>query len=162
VVFNNFLGSLRHGLRSANPSSLTEAFTQCQYRLFFDGETIVFRSGDVFLGGVNVNWDFETLDALGATRAEAIADLQAQQTRVWLAPLEADGSIGELVEQTLERTPYKNGISPSGRRVVQQHRAFITSLPPGEYVSVFEATWDEFRGFPAGGFQATVRLVITP
>ena len=161
LIFNSWLAVLKHGLRATIPSKPADAFTECQYRLFFDGTTINFKEGDVILGGINVLWDFETLSAFGITREEAIADLETTDTRVWLARVETDGTVGEFVEQLLLRTPYKDGMHHAFGRFVQQHRAFVTSLSSGEYLSVFEAKWNEFHGFPAGGINSTVRLVVT-
>jgi hypothetical protein len=161
-LFNNFSSAFALRARGPSPSSPVDAVTNCQYRLFFDGATFTFAQQDVFLGGINLSWDVETAGLLGITREEAIADLEATETRVWLARVESDGTVGALVEQPLLRTPYKDGVHPALGRVVQQHRAYITSLPAGEHLSIFEMTWQEFHGLPAGEFQATVHLVITP
>lgn len=161
LVFHHMLLAYKLWL-DGNHSRLTDAFTRCQYRLFFNGQTFTFRQGDVFLGGINLFWDYETMKTLGITRAAAIADLEATKTRAWLARVQPDGHLGHLVEQPLKRTPYTNGMHPDLGPVVQQHRAFITSLPAGEYVSVFEMTWEASFGYPAGEERDTVRLVITP
>lgn len=161
-IFHNWSGTVWHGLRGEVPSRPAARFGECQYRLYLDGEMFTFAQGDVILGGVNVFWEFEILDALGMTREEAIADLEATEERVWLARVQADGTVGELIEQPLSRTPYRDGTYPEIGRVVQQHRAFVTSLPAGEYLSLFWARWEAFPGLPAGELNATVRLLITP
>ena len=162
LLLNNFLGGLKLSRREASPSNPADAFTECQFRLYRDGAPVVFKEGDVFLGGMNLLWDFATAEQLGVTREEMLADMEATETRVWLARILPDGTPGPLVEQPLRRTPYKDGMHPTLGRVVQQHRAFITSLPAGEYVSVFEASWQEFHGLPAGELHSTVHIVIVP
>ena len=85
-ILNNFLGGLKLW-RGGSPSRLAEAFTECQFRLYLDGQTVVFRQDDVFLGGLNLFWTVEEMEALGATRAQAVADLESMVVKVWLAPL---------------------------------------------------------------------------
>jgi hypothetical protein len=101
----------------------------CQYRLFFDGDSFTFCEGDFILGGA---LDFVDYPAQGMTREEAIALLERFGERVWL-----DG-----VEQPLMHTAFKDGMHPRFGHLVYQHHAFIAQLPPGSYVSYFEATTD--------------------
>lgn len=162
LLLNNFLGGLKLSRRDGSPSNPADAFTECQFRLYRDGPPVVFREGDVFLGGMNLLWDFATAELLGVNRQEILADMEATETRVWLARILPDGTPGPLVEQPLLRTPYKDGMHPTLGLVVQQHRAYITSLLAGEYVSVFEARWQEFHGLPAGELHSTVHIVIVP
>lgn len=162
ATFESWSAVINQVRRGHDQSSRVDAFARCQYRLFQDGRTFTFKSGEVFLGGANVNWDYETLDALGATREEAIANLEANETRVWLVPILTGGGLGTPVEQHLIRTPYKDGTIVNLGRVLQQHRAFWTTLPPGEYLSVFSSRSEAFFTFPAEDFLATVHLVIIP
>jgi hypothetical protein len=132
---------------------LGEAVGNCQYRLFFDGETVTFSEEDVFLGGIV---EFSDYKAQGITRKQGIQQIANTTDRVWLAPVLSDGTPGSPVEQLLSVTGYKDAIHPIFGRIVYQHRAFITQLEPGEYLSIWEGT------FEGEIFTATVRLIITP
>lgn len=160
-LLNSFLTGLMLR-RSGSPSRPAEAITECQFRLYLDGETVVFREGDVFLGGLNLFWTVEEMQGMGVTRAQAVADLEAMEVEVWLAPLLPDGSQGTPVEQPLQLTPFVDAMHPVLGRVVQQHRAFITSLPAGEYAVIVEVTWQPFQGMPGGEAHFNINLVITP
>lgn len=61
------------------------------------------------------------------------------------------------MEQPLTRTAYKGLTHPVFGQLVYQHRAFVTQLPAGEYVSYWEST---YPGLPTES--ATVKLVILP
>ncbi len=117
-----------------------DALNECQYRLFNDGAEYTFNEDDVFLGGASLIYDYK---AAGVTRAEAIAEIEMVETRVWLAEVLPDGEAGELVEQPLMRTAYKNFIHDLFGLVVYQQRGFITQLPPGDYVSTWVARLPE-------------------
>lgn len=140
--------------RGIEGPKLLDSLGRCQYRLFRDGATFTFSEKDVFLGGVVELYDYENV---GVTREEAIADLGSIQDRVWLAEVLPGGATGVWVEQPLMRTAYKNIQSVVLGLTVLQHRAFITSLPPGEYLSHLESS---YQGVP--DLTATVRLIITP
>jgi hypothetical protein len=130
-----------------------EAVGNCQYRLFVDGETVTFSEDDFFLGGIVELSDWK---AQGITRKEGIQQIADTTDRAWLAPVLSDGTLGSPVEQTLLVTSYKDGFNPIFGRFVYQHRGFITQLEPGEYLSIWEGT------FEGEIFTASVRLIITP
>jgi hypothetical protein len=140
--------------RGIEGPKLLDALAECQYRLFRDGATVTFSEEDVILGGVAYLYEYVQL---GTTRDQAVAELEAIQDRVWLGPVLPDGSVGDLVEQPLMHTNYKNIMSSLLALTVVQHRAFITQLPAGEYLSFWEST---SPGLPDES--AVVRLVITP
>jgi hypothetical protein len=139
--------------RGIDQSKLVDSLSRCQYRLFSNGATYTFSEYDVFLGGIVWLGDYK---ARGITRQDAIAEIEATDDRVWMAELGPAGEIGELVEQPLMRTSYKTIPHPVFGMTVYQQRAFITQLPPGEYVSVWEST------FQGAIETATVHLNITP
>jgi hypothetical protein len=132
---------------------MVESVSRCSYRVFFDGETVTLSASGKFLGGIV--W-LDDYPAQGISRSAAIADLASISDRVWLAPVLPDGSTGVMVEKTLMTTAYKDVNHPSFGKCVYQHRAFITQLTPGEYVSYWESV------SPAETLTATVHLVITP
>ena len=66
--------------RGQDHPGLLEAFADCQYRLFRDGETFVFSADEPFLGGGVWVSDYVNL---GITRQEAIADLKLHLNQVW-------------------------------------------------------------------------------
>jgi hypothetical protein len=70
--------------------------SECQYRLYRDGETFIFCEGDYILGGIVFFWEYKLL---GIPREEAIADIELNEDRVWI-----DG-----VEMPLMHTVFKNG-----------------------------------------------------
>lgn len=140
--------------RGHDHPGILEAFGACQYRVFRDGRTFTFNESDHFVGGIVWLWNYM---ASAITRNEAIADLELREDRVWLAAKRPDGTLGERVEQPLERTAYKGLKHPVFGLVVYQHRYFITQLPAGEYVSYWEST---YPGLPTE--RATVNLVILP
>ncbi len=161
ITFNSWAGALRLGLGGPDKARPAEAFTRCQYRLFFDGETVTFRAGDVFLGGVNLFYGIDELKEMGATRQMGIASLDAIEARVWISRVVA-GYPGDAVELPVMRTPFKNGMLPDGTLVVQQSRGFTASLPPGDYLSIAVFNVPAFLSFPAEYFVSTMHLVITP
>jgi hypothetical protein len=123
-----------------------DAAHQCTYRVWRggdDGLHVTFSEDDVFLGGITWFSDYKTA---GISRAEAIAGIEPQVDRVWLAEATPDGTIiGPLVEQPLTYTAFKNVKHKELGLLVYQHRAFITQLPAGDYVSVWVGT---YPGFP--------------
>ncbi len=125
---------------------------RCSYRLFRDGATYTFSEDDVFLGGVNWTVPLEP----GVTRKEAIAEIELNTDRVWIAPVLPDGTLGELVEQEVHVAAPKNAKHPTLGKVVYRQSAFWTELPAGTYVSVYE---NEYMGELS---IAEVTLVITP
>lgn len=141
-------------LRGHDHPGLLEAFAACQYRVFFDGRTFTFSESDHFVGGIA--W-FADYKAAGISRDEAIAEIESTEDRVWIAKRQPDGSIGARVAQPLTRTAYKGLLHPVFGQVVYQHRAFVSQLPAGEYVSYWEST---SQGLPTES--ATVQLVILP
>lgn len=140
--------------RGIEGPKMLDSVGRCQYRLFRDGATFTFTDEDVFLGGIVQLYDYENA---GLSREEAIADLESIQDRVWLAEVLSGGVTGAWVEQPLMRTAYKNIESAVLGLTVLQQRAFITSLPPGEYLSYWESS---YQGVP--DLTALVRLIIAP
>jgi hypothetical protein len=138
--------------RGQDHPGLLEAFADCQYRLFRDGETFVFSADEPFLGGVVWVSDYVNL---GITRQEAIADLELHLNQIWLAEVLPDGSVGEPVEQTIECTGFKGLITQTFGQVVYRQCGFITQLPAGEYLSYWLST---HTGLPDE--TATVTLII--
>jgi hypothetical protein len=130
--------------RGQDHPGLLEASFNCQYRLWFDGESFTFCEDDVIVGGIVYFWEYK---ALGIARDAAIADIELFTDRVWL----------NGVEQLLRRTAYKDANLAGLGTSVYQHRAFITQLPAGDYVSVLEET---HPGLP--DFTATVEIHILP
>ena len=114
--------------RGQDHPGLLEASFECQYRVWFDGESYTFCEDDVIVGGIVYFWEYK---ALGIARDAAIADMELLTSRVWL-----DG-----VEQDLRRTTYKNANFAGLGLSVYQHRAFITQLAAGDYVSVWVETY---------------------
>jgi hypothetical protein len=136
--------------RGIDHPKLVDSLAGCQYRLFRDGTTVTFTEDDWFVGGITYLGDYEQL---GRPLAEVIADLEANQDRVWLR---RSGGIDSWVEQPLERTAYKTMDSLEFGSVVFQQRAFIRRLPPGEYESYWEHRWMD-----RVDATATVRVIIT-
>jgi hypothetical protein len=143
--------------RGETDRRIVDVFQRCQYRLWFDGATFTFRENDVFLGGSVFFWSESELEEMGWTRRQAVADLEAIEARVWLAPVLPDGSIGELVEQQLRQTPVKTVPHTVFGKSVATQVAFIARLPAGDYVSVYQ---ESKPGEPV--FEATVHLHIVP
>jgi hypothetical protein len=123
---------------------IVESIGRCQYRIFSDGATFTFSENDVILAGIVEFWDYA---AQGMSRAEGIALIESVEDR-----LQIDG-----VEQTLQRTAYKDVIHPVFGRVVYQHRAAMLRLSPGVHTSEWQNVDPIF-----GTSTATVTLVITP
>jgi hypothetical protein len=161
ITFNSWSAALTLRRRGIDASRPVDAISRCQYRLFWDGETVTFPAGDVFVGGVNLFFTIDELGLFGATRQMGIAGLDAIEVRVWLVPI-LGGTPGDPIEQVVLRTPSKNGTLLDGTAIVQQHRGIITSLPPGQYLSVTEFKFPQFFSYPAEEFVSTVNLVITP
>ena len=154
AMFYTFLPLADLNNRGLAPPPVNEWFARCQYRLFFDGQHFTFSEDDWILGGRVDIYDYV---ASGITRAEAIAALELDRDRVWLAKVEPNGSLGPAVEQPLIRTAYTDWNHSIFGLTVWQHRAFIRRLPPGDYVSTYRST--------APGeddFVATVYLHILP
>ncbi len=121
----------------------------CQFRVFADGATYTFHSGDFIVGGIVYLFDYKNW---GFTLAGAIADTDAYEDRVWFGPVG-----GPLTEQSLDRTGYKQMHRPDWGLTLYQQRAFITQLAPGEYISRWEATY-----YGAPWASATVHIVVLP
>lgn len=128
--------------RGLTTPPVNEAAARCQYRLFFDGEHFTFSEDDWILGGIV---DFYDYVASGITRAEAIAALELDTDRAWLAKVQPNGSLGPAVEQSLMRTAYTDWNHSIFGVCVWQHRAFIRRLPPGDYVSTWRRTTPGFE-----------------
>ena len=103
---------------------LVEAFNECQYRVFRDGDEVTFNEDNVFVGGILWFYDFK---AAGVTRPAAIADIEMNVDRVWLAEVLPGGELGPLVEQPLMRTVYWDVQHVFFGQVVYQHRAFYNA-----------------------------------
>ena len=121
----------------------------CQFRVFDDGATYTFHQGDFVVGGIVYLFDYRNW---GFTLAEAIADTEAFEDRVWFGP-----AGGTLQEQQLDHTGYKQMHRPDWGLTLYQQRAFITRLAPGEYTSHWEST---YYGLPWGS--ATVHILVLP
>jgi hypothetical protein len=135
---------------------IADLVRRCQYRLFLHGQTFTFRENDVFLGGNFLFKAESELEALGWTRRQAVAYLESIETRVWLAPVLPDGSIGERVEQELRQTPVKTlPKTPSGK-VFATHVAFTAQLAAGDYVSFYHHKAPDLE------FETMVHLHIVP
>jgi hypothetical protein len=121
----------------------------CQFRVFFDGATFTYCERDLILGGLV--W-LDPYKAQGISRDEAIASISAIQDIIEFGPVG-----GSLVDQDLEYTSFKDVNHPVLGLTVYQQRAFTAQLDPGEYESVWTATFDD-------GTQtsATVRIVVLP
>ncbi len=120
---------------------------RCQFRVFDDGQTYVFKAGDFVFGGVTWLFDYPNW---GFTLAEAIDDLEATEDRIWFGP-----SGGELVEQDLEQSAYKQFHRPDWGLTLYQNRGFIAQLEPGEYTCHWEST---YYGAPLAS--ATLYIVV--
>jgi hypothetical protein len=83
--------------------------SECQYRVFFDRAHVTFNEDDVFLGGIAYGFPYK---ALGISRNAAIAEIEMNEDRVWLAEVMPHGKIGALVEQPLMRTAYGDFLHP--------------------------------------------------
>jgi hypothetical protein len=130
--------------RGQDHPGLLDAYAQCQYRLFRDGETFTFCEDDYIFGSKVANYDYK---ASGLSREEAIAELDQNVDRAWL-----DG-----IERILEASSYKDLYSVTFGLTVYQVRGFIAKLSPGDHVS----TWlGRYPGFPDD--TATVTLHILP
>jgi hypothetical protein len=116
-------------LRGLSHPGLVESLLGCQYRVWGrEGDTTTFCEDDVILGGIVWLSDYK---AQGIPRDAAIRDIELGGDRVWL-----NGK-----EQILLRTAYKDFQHPILGLTVYQHRAFITQLPPGDYVSLWVSTY---------------------
>ena len=135
-----------------------DAIPLCQYRIWLDKDHFTFTEDDWFFGGNALEIAYE---AEGFTRAEAIAILDRVGHRLWLAPIDSRGKrIGPLIEQPLQLTVFRSGSHVGGEEtagVAYQQVGLILQLPPGDYVSVYEETFD---GQPV--FDADVILHIVP
>ena len=117
----------------------------CQYRMWLDGYHFTFSEDDWFFGGDAGSIDYK---AAGITRSAAIAELELLGNRLWLAKIDSGGQpIGPLVEQTLRKTTYKSNSSQEA--VVYRQVGIILQLPPGDYLSVYETTFDGVVDFRA-------------
>ena len=85
------------------------------------------------------------------SREAAISRLESDVFRVWLG--EANGVIGELVEQPLMRTALKSGQNDQFGTYVWLQWGYIVRLPPGEYVTVAQLP---------GGRLTSNRFIVTP
>jgi hypothetical protein len=139
---------------SSDRPRLGQIFGRCQFRLFQDGETITFREGDNFLGGITMFWSYEDMEAFGWSRAEAIEDLRLATDQVEMAVV-TNGSVGPFEPVPLIETSYRDVLGVVGH-IVFNHRAFISQLPPGEYL----VHWTQsYPGSP--DFESTVRIIVT-
>ena len=99
----NRRGTMRHCLRR-----------ECQFRVFFDGETFEFCEDDDILGGIAWVWnttDFVEEDGTlspGWTLEDAIADAALIEDRVWLGRA-ADTRSATVEEQELAISGPVNG-----------------------------------------------------
>jgi hypothetical protein len=114
-------------------------YPPCQYRVFFDGDEYTFQDTDWILAGIVSFYDYK---AVGVSRTEGIADLEKWDDRLWLAPIGPGGTLGAPVEQELMITGYRNAVHPVFGLVVYRQAGVILHLPPGDYLSVHEATYD--------------------
>lgn len=129
------------------------AISQCRYSLFLDNQTFAFSCQDTFVGQIA---HLEPYKDLAESRPAAISEITRYVDRAWIAPVLPDGTTGPLVEQTLHNSAFKN-TEAYGMKAVYQNRGFATTLPPGEYVSIWESRYDG-----SVDDAATVHLTITP
>ena len=132
AVFQAFVPFFNHQPRD-------DFLPACQYRAFFDGEHVTFQENDWFVGGIV--W-FADYQQLGQTREEGIAELEKYTDRLWLSEIGPDGEVGTPVEQSLMETAYKNLDTPDFGLIVYQHRGVILHLPPGDYLSTLEISFE--------------------
>lgn len=117
-------------------AGLGGAATHCRLNIFDDGATYTFRSSDLIIGGV-VN--FIPLEFLGVTYREAVDILLTAEDRVYMGP--AGTPVDQLVEQELKASAFKSAMHPDFGHIVYQHKAFITQLEPGDYISYYVWEW---------------------
>jgi hypothetical protein len=121
------------------PLEGTEEYPDCQFRLFWHGETVTFTEDDWFLAGAVGFVEYRDLDL---SRHEAIAELDRFTSRLWFAPV-SGGVVGDVVEQALMESGFKSFRSPVFGLVVYKHVGVITRLPAGEYLSAWDLYFDE-------------------
>jgi len=131
----------------------TEFRDRCSYRLFLEGQPVHFTQRDTFLGGLVSAIYYE---ANGISRTDALVKLQADRVRVWLAPVLADGTSGDPVEQLVQVTQIKDG-EIFGNTVVYHQFGVILTLLPGDYVTILEF---RIEGLPPD--LHTVHITIDP
>ena len=158
---DTFIGTDDNGCSYGDAEASSEAFypffehkpreensiPPCQYRIWLDNDHFTFTEDDWFFGGNALSFDYE---AEGITRDEAIAILERVGHRLWLAKIDSRGKrIGPLIEQPLQLSGFRDGSEAGGGAVVYQQVGLILQLPPGDYVSVYEETFDGQRFFDA-------------
>jgi hypothetical protein len=109
-----------------------EGLDDCVYTLFRDQQHFTFSEDDYFVGRLGL-FDFK---ADGLSHAEVVAGYEMVVTRLWLAEVATDGTIGELVEQPLVYTAAKTTVSKELGRIWYQQRGVVFHLPPGDYVTI--------------------------
>jgi hypothetical protein len=145
-------------LATFQPREDPDAYPDCQFRLFLDGETVTFTEDDWFLAGAVY---FLPYSDFGLTREEAIRVLDTIESRLWFAEID-DGVAGDLVEQTLMHSGYRGFHHPFFGLVVYRQVGLITQLPVGEYRSVFEDDMPDNPYIPGGLFHSEVTIKILP
>ena len=103
-----------------------QAISQCRYSVALVGTVVTFKQRTP-VG--QIAWR-QPYQAEGISRNAAIAEIKLGTDRVWLAPVLQDGTIGALVEQTLQYSAFKDTHHPTIGRVVYQQRGFMTQQPP--------------------------------
>jgi hypothetical protein len=114
-------------------------FPECQYRLFLDGEHVTFDEDDWFVAGIVLYVEYQQL---GETREAGIADIEKYGNRLWLSEIGADGQVGTPVEQSLMETTYKDLHTADLGLIVYKHFGVILHLPPGDYLSTWESSYE--------------------
>ena len=110
----------------------------CQYRIWLDKGHFTFTEDDWFFGGNALAFDYE---AEGITRDEAIAILERSGTGCGSPDRLRGKRIGPLIEQTLQLSGFRDGRGWGGA-VVYRQVGLILQLPPGDYLSVYEQTFE--------------------
>ena len=101
---------------------------------------IVIAGGDDwFAAGVVLFFEYEQM---GVSRQTGIADLEKYSNRFWLSEMDSEGQVGPAVEQSLLETNYKDLNTPDFGRIVYKNIGLILQLPPGDYLSTWELSYD--------------------
>lgn len=105
------------------------------------GEHFTFQEDDWFLAAGAYAYDYQ---GAGVSRAEAIAELDKYGDRLWLTKLlpGSNKATGAPVEQQLTLTAYMDVVHPEDGLLVIRQAGVILHLPPGEYLSYNEVSYE--------------------
>ena len=135
AVFNAFAAVYLHDPVSGGN------YPDCQYRMWDRGEHFTFQEDEWFLAAGAYAYDYQ---AAGVTRAEAIAELDKYGDRLWLTKLlpGTNKATRAPVEQPLTMTAYMDAAHPEDGLLVIRQTGVILHLPPGEYLSYNEVSYE--------------------